>query len=225
MNTIKRGRLYDFNNDYGIYELYSPKGIKYYLCMSNNDVNDYTFYVGFPTKDVNYQAAYEIKNEITMIFDMLYQLNPGSVYLFCEIDYQRLEEAANDNDNLLYNLLLNDVHDITKDAYALFNEVNVEQTLYFIKQSNADTKFINWIDLKLDGFIDIIKINDIKRKINKLKDDNTVEITFSNNQQITNLDNNIVKAPSYGFMNITFIGSILLLSIVLGIYIAIILIK
>ena len=229
MNTISRGKIYGFKDEYTIYELYSPQGTRYHMCLPNQDVSIYKMYLGFPTQDTDNEPTYEIKNEIERIYDMLYKINSTSVYVFCDIDYKALAEAANDNDNLLYNQLLTGIHDVTRDAFSLLNRnnaVQVDQTIMAIKQTPSDIKFINWLDLKLNGFLDGVKLESIEKKYRQLMADESVTIDYNNQRQVQDVKvRKLIKPDSYGFMTMTFIVSILLISIMLGIFISLMLIN
>ena len=228
MNTINRGKIFGFKDEYTIYELCTRKGNAYHLCLPNNDVSVYTMYLGFPTKDTNEEPTYELKNEIENVYDMLYKLNTTSIYVFQDLDYKKLAEAANDNDNLLYNQLLQNVHDVTRDAYNLLNHGDkafVDQTIHAIKQGPADIKFINWLDLKLNGYLEGIKLDTIKKRYNEIINDEEVQISYGNPKKEDVKVRRLTKPNDYGFMNITFIAAILLISIFLGIVIALSLIN
>ena len=222
MNTISKGKLFEFKDDYSIYELYSPKGIRYYLSIPNSDVTNYKMYLGLPTQDIESEATYEIKNEITSVYDMLYKINPTSIYLFCGINYQKLIEASNDNDNLLYNRLLSDIHDITEDVYHIINgNANMDQVIYAIKKTPEDIKFINWLDLKLNGYLESVKLKNIKNRYDEIIYNENIKEEIITEKTEDNVKKKVLTKPnSYGFMNMTFIISILILATTIGIFIA-----
>ena len=246
MNTIKSGTLYSFNNRYSIYEL-SNNNITYYLSMPNNDINNYKIYLGFPVIETKDASKETITMEIKNIMDIIHTTNPNGIYVYCNIPRNELVEAANDNDSLLYERLLNKVSLITSDSYKVINEnnnVSIDSVIYLVKQTDEDTKFINWLEVKLYGFVNGISINKLKQTYDNYLFNNTNEQVFSGSSDgsgngprglsggggtdtLTNNNTKVKKLikpiPKHGYTSFTFI--ILVLSIMIGIGIAYLFIK
>lgn len=245
MNTISKGTLYSFNNDYSIYELNANNSHKYYLSMPNKNIDTCQLYIGFPTIDMNSFDKEQTIDEINKYAKIIHKLDPNGLYLFSNLSFNELKEASNDNDNKLYNILLNKLHFITKDAYdaiTINNSVTINSQIYAIKQNSDDTKFIDWLELKLNGFIIPLTGNKLIKEYNKANNtsSNLVEDTgnsdfgargfsgngISNTKSDTKVKK-LVKPQSgrKGFSSFSFIILTLILALFMGIGLAYLLIK
>jgi len=147
-----------------------------------------------------------------------------------------IEEAAYENDRRLYTKLFNKIHAITNDVYNKFTENNIKlkEKIFFIKQNDNDSKFIDWLEINMNGFIESI---DCKKKqiyfVNDTNQDDDSSITNNNNNTNSNGNdyNNVKikkltsKKKNSGFSTFSFIIFVLITSIFLGINIASLFIK
>ena len=197
MNNIKKENLYAKENNYNIYELVTNKEntpILYYMCTPNNKPkSNINIYIGFPNINLTNSSKEDIDNEIKEIADMTSSIDNSSIYLMCNIDYKKIKEAANDNDNIMYNDILNDLSAITHNAYEIINKENdkkINQVITAIKQNENDSKLIDWLELKLNGFIDNIKIKDLRKKYYDIVIMNTSIINLDEINESIKKDNN-----------------------------------
>ena len=238
MNTISKGTLYSFNNDYSIYELKANDSLTYYLSMPNKDINTCQIYLGFPTLEMSILDKEQEIAEISRLSDIIHKINPNGLYLFCNLPYGELHEASNDNDNRLYTILLNKLHLITKDLYdtvSINNNVTINPQIYGIKQNNDDTKFIDWLEIQLNGFINGVTYKSLaksyKKEITSQDDGNsdlgTKTMDGNINTKSSGKAKKLVKPNTSrkGFSSFPFILLILSISLVLGISFAYLLIK
>lgn len=237
MNTISKGTLYSFNNDYSIYELNANNSLTYYLSMPNKDINNCQLYLGFPTLEMNTYDNELTITEINKMAEIIHKINPNGIYLFCNLPFNELYEASNDNDDKLYGILFNKLHIITKDAYDAIstnNDVFVNPKILAIKQNNIDTKFVDWLEIRLNDFIDGITYKSLLRELTTIQDDGNSDFgTRSNNGgSITNTKSDVkvkklVKPQTgrKGFSSFAFIILILVIALFMGVGLAYLLIK
>ena len=108
--------------------------------------------MGFATKELQTLNEEELIQEIRRISDSVHIAYPNGIYVLPIINYAFYEEAAKENDNRLYNQLLNKViQPVTYSVYSLLNnqDMRVSQTIKMIKQNDNDNKFVSWLFLKL----------------------------------------------------------------------------
>lgn len=203
--------IFHKESEYKIYELYNNKAESYYLTIPNNDIDTFEIYVAFPKKDISSLSQEEIINEIKEINDLVIKSNPSSIYILPNIKVSELTDAANENDFKLYNELLSHIHTTLSDTYdKIGKHKNIKQKITFIKQTNSDSKFINWLETNMNNYINSISINSLKRNNTKekeeIKSNNILEQTNPKTKKLTP-----EKLNNHGFSN--FINIILLLII------------
>ncbi len=233
MNTIRSGKLCSFNNHYSIYEINPSKDTIYYLSIPNRNFDYCQLYLGFAKNDLNSPDKETIINEITTITDIVFGNDTEAIYIHLNIPNNRLTEAANVNDNFLYEQLLSTIHQITSNCYQTINEnnnVTISNTLYLIKQDNEDIKLINWLELRLNNFVVGIDINKLKANIQTNEGGGTPKGFSGNGIANTNTKNNVLvkklvppKAGKHGYTTFTLI--VLIIAIILGIGLAYLLIR
>ena len=246
MNTINKGSIVTFKNDYSIYKV-DEDSISYYLCIPNNDTYRVTMYIGISNNDLSTMEKDEIVNEIDGIGNKIFKVNPSSIYLVPVLNYDKLVNAINDNDDYFYNKLLDDLHKTTRSAYETINNnnsVEINEKILAIKDNNRMDRFIDWLDVKMAGNLDTINIRTIDNLYNEIDLEKTqiiptdivgmiTEDTTSGNGPKGNsggpgnsepVKTNDVKVRrkippklNLGFSRITFITLIIGMSIVFGI--------
>ncbi len=238
MNTISKGTLYSFNNDYSIYELNANDSLTYYLSMPNKDIDSCQLYLGFPTLDMSILDKNQFTEEISRFSKVIHTVNPNGLYIFCNLQYNELHEASNDNDDRLYTILLNKLHLITKDVYdavSINNNVTINPQIYAIKQNNDDTKFIDWLEIRLNGFITSLNGKKLLKEYSSISKNNVLDETgnsdfgtrgfsgdgFSNTKSDVKVKK-LVKPQSgkKGFSSFAFIILTIIIAFVIGLGLA-----
>lgn len=180
MNTINKGNIYSLKDNYIIYEIDDTS--KYYLCIPNHDTYKYTMYMGLSMNNFNKIDKENKITEIDSIASKLYKINPNSVYLLPVVNHDKLINAVYDNDDYFYNKLLNDLHKCIKDAYDTIrtnNTVSINSVIYAVKQNNKVDYFLDWLDVKLGGYLDTININKINELYNEINLEKTQVIKIA----------------------------------------------
>ena len=248
MNTISKGTIFKFNNDYSIYEV-NDNNLKYYITVPNDDTYTITLYIGLTLNDYNLIDKDTKEKEIDEIASKIYKLNPNSVYLLPILDLERLNNAISDNDDYFYNKLLLDLQKRISDVYSTINannSVSVNNIIYGIKQNNEADKFLDWLECKLPEHFKIKNITDITKKYNQTNlehtqlfslDDigssdggtalsgGTGDTELVNSQTLVKKKTPPKPSGKHGFSNITFSILIIGLAIVLGIIIAVMILQ
>ena len=220
MIKIANSIPYVSNEKYTIYELYSNMAIPYHLYIPNNDYQEVNLYIGFPTNNRINSTKKDIINEVISVTDNISENNKNNIYVLLEIDFEKLKEAATENDDKLYNELLKNISSITSDVFkkiAINNKIN--QTITAVKQTSFDTKFINWLEIKLPSFINGIEL---PNNYNKMSDNDTQEIDPIDNSKIGIQKNNtytrkkVMKKNNNGTANIMLLVITLALVLTVG---------
>lgn len=202
----------------------------YYICLPNKYCTFYHLFMGFSFKDLNKLSEEELIKEIRLIGDSVNVAYPNGIYVLPIINPDLLIEATNENDDRLYNKILNKkIQPITHEVYSLFSNRNtqVSPVIKMIKQNNMDTKLIGWIYLKLGSvFVKEILFDNTPPEVEVQKEvENTIHeeetIFLDSNEYLTSNDEVYIKdslkaAVSPGFGSIGSILFILSISIVLG---------
>ena len=238
MNTISKGSLYSFNDEYSIYQLYTDNAQLYYLSIPNKNIDNCQVYVGFPSKDLNTFTKDEFIGEVDTTFRTINGINQDNIYLCCPLSASELIEAGTDNDNKLYKVLLSKLHDVTKDTFNTLsknNNVTISPVVYAIKTNNYDTKFIDWLEIVFNGFIDGVTFNSLKkqykRQASEASDGNSDFGTRTNSGgTLTKSDVKVKKlvkpqTGKKGFSSFAFISLIIVIALFMGIGLAYLLIK
>lgn len=229
------------------YKIYKRNG--YYLCMSDIESNNYQLFIGFANKDLNSLSKEEIIAEIRRISDLINMINKSGLFVLPIINPYELEQAAMENDDrLFYEIMSKKIQPITNDIYTLLRSENkkIDSVIRMIKQTDADRKLIDWMDMKLmESGVDYIEdIEYEKLKVQNKQEPNKVQQeVYTQNPQENNsyaippidrsyeetmsqtksnqLARRLVKPNEHrrpsGFSNFGFIMIVLSISILLGI--------
>jgi len=227
--------LFFQNEKYSIYKC-NINNLSYYLSMPNIDVSEYQMFIGLPTENIINLENDKISDIINNINNFIPDTYINGILVLPCIKDTVIEEAAYENDRRLYTKLFNKIHAITNDVYNKFTENNIKlkEKIFFIKQNDNDSKFIDWLEINMNGFIESI---DCKKKqiyfVNDTNQDDDSSITNNNNNTNSNGNdyNNVKikkltsKKKNSGFSTFSFIIFVLITSIFLGINIASLFIK
>lgn len=209
----------------------SKENGNYFLCLKNGQANDYQIYFSFSNQNIDEfdkdKFIEEFKN-----FKIINDEN--AVIVISVINKNRLTDVANnENEERAYLPFLNQFHSILYDANSrlTFARKNVLPTLKLVKRDDTDEKFFDFVETKLGNFASQIDIRN--RKFANILEENTDNgggITNGNMELGQNNDKPKVKKLTsknthFGFSSFSFVLLTLVLSIFLGIGIAILLIK
>ena len=241
MNTISKGKLHSFNKNYSIYQI-DNNGLSYFLSIPNSDHDSYELFLGFPKDDIDTLSDGEITSDIKEVSDLINTFDNEGIYLFCPLPFNDMLEAAHDNDNLLYERLLSRLHMITRDCYNVINEnnnVTINKNITIVKRSEFDKKFTNWLEIRLNGYINGINYSSLLKNYENSLFNNTNGAIFSDNDGNSSFGSRtngtdskvssnvktkkLIKPGKHGYTSFTLI--ILLMSIFMGIGIGYLLIK
>lgn len=210
------------------YSIY--KNNNFYLCLPNKYCNFYHIFMGFSYKDLNTLTQEELIKEIRLISDSINTAYNNGVYVLPIISPKLLEDATKENDDRLYNKILNKIiQPITYEIYSILSNKNtkVSQTIKMIKQNDMDTKLVGWFYLKLGSvfikeitFDNTPKSTTIPKALENTVHDNS-SIFLDYNDYVTNKDeiyisDSLKAATSPGFGSIGSILFILSISLILG---------
>lgn len=218
------------------------KNDKYYLCMSNEQVNNYQLYIGFSERDLSTSSKVSVVNETRKVSDLINSIDKTGIYILPIISPVFLEQAALENDDRIYNRIMNEnIQPITAEIYHRLASLgkSVNQRIKMIKQNDIDTKIIGWLSMKLgDSFINEIEYSAIKKICGKTEvhnvtminvDGNTIRennVPSSNdNKTESNLNKQLLFNASLGYGNIKIIVMILIGALLLGVGLGCLLIK
>ena len=165
MNTINKGNIITFKTDYTIYRV-DENNSSYYLCIPNTDTYRVTMYLGISNNDLSTMEENEVVKEIDNIGSKIYKINPNSIYLVPILNFDKLVNAINDNDDYFYNKILDDLHNTIRNAYETVNNnnsVKVEDKILAVKANNRMDRLIDWLDVKMVEYLDTINIQTIDK--------------------------------------------------------------
>lgn len=162
-------------NGYTIYQFRVDK-YNYFLAIPDEYTDTYQMFIGFPKKDFKDTPKDEIISEIDDIKKMIAGINKNGIYIIPDIPLDMLYEASLENDNKKFEQILNDViKPIIQDAYTIMKDYGskdrtINQVINWIKQTESDTKFIQWIEINMPNFAYGITIDDLKNYYYNNKD-------------------------------------------------------
>lgn len=249
------GELIASLENYSIYKSYVNDDISYYLCIPNGSINKCQIVLGFANENLDSLSQDELIAKISEVNDMVFNLNNESIYAIPNIDELEYKNAVLENDNRLYeNILNNKIHPITQDIYNMLikngiKKNNISQVISVIKKTDDDKKFTFWLSMRLgDNYINEIDYKDLLDGYNLKIDDSQIIINDPNdeiinnsgiapvnrdyeNTQVIEKENRLVKKltkpvdKSPGFSSFKFIIVFMLITIIFGISIGYLLVK
>ena len=135
------------NDDYKICEEFDNNGNRYLLCIPNADSPEYKICCSL---NDNYLSPGDMLLKASNIYATILKKNKNLVYAHMILDTDELKEAAHDNDNPLYTMLLRKILSIIKDAYQVTIKEKlaaISNKLGFVSLSDDDQKFLDWIEI------------------------------------------------------------------------------
>lgn len=190
------GELIASLENYSIYKSYINETDSYYLCIPNGNIGKCQIVLGFSDKNFDTLSDDDIINKISEVNDMIYSLNNDSIYAIANIDEVMFRNAVLENDNRLYeNLLNNCIHPITQNIYNMLvkngvKKGNVNQVISVIKRTDGDKKFAGWLSMRLgDNFINEINYSELISKYRIKEESSMVDVVVVENYNIDSLPN------------------------------------
>lgn len=132
--------------NYTIYKITHQATGGYYVCVPNNQLQNYQMFVGFANKDLSTLSKEEIIVEVNKVASFVNSLNNAGIYILPDIPISQLEQAVLANDERMFNnILVNRIQPITKQVYLLLNKRVNTSMINMIMQSGNDKKIVDWI--------------------------------------------------------------------------------
>lgn len=228
------------NSDYELYLEYDNTGNKYYLCIPCNNEMEYEVFFGLDKDNI---SNGDIIDGIARTYNQISQKKKNIIYINAIIEINDLVEASRDNDQRLYNVLLDRIHQTIRHAYEVIIKEKlaaINNVITMVKKDDDDTKFIDWLESNMPTYIQSVSL----RIDNHHKLDDTVEVpivdssdgggnilaggTANSNSLMQNKEFTKKKIPpknNHGFGNIILIIIVLMIALIVGIGIAYLLIK
>lgn len=223
---------------YSVYQINNDNIGNYYIVMSNNETTNYQMLISFDTINMSMLSPNEGVSKIKETADSICSKRNNIIYVVIGIPKEELEDATRENDELLYNKLLEQrIRPITADIHQIvinMGNKNLSQTIGVIKRNDMDKKLAGWLSMKLgDNFIKEIDYNLFLREYSQDTADGGIAPVNHEFDNVNNVSKNetLVKTltkpnnTSPGFGNIKFIIITLLSSLVVGVSIGCLLMK
>lgn len=169
MTYQSSGIEYGKINGYTIYQFNNKNAQNYFLSVPDEYVENYQLFIGFPNKDLKDKPQKEIIEEFKEMNNLLNGINKEGIYIIPDISPKELEEAAKENDNKKFNQILNKLTPMISEAYQTlisYNTAkkNIDQVTNFIKKTESDRKFVDWLEINMPNFIHGITYEEIKKQ-------------------------------------------------------------
>lgn len=248
--NFKNGILIHKNEAYNLYHLYLKDLTEFIISTPNNDFNKYKLLIYFDNlnfKNENIDTDELITGRLVKKMDIIYSQSPNSICVIPTISKKEFNDINQENDDRPYNKLLKDLDKIVNYAYwSIKNNLIFEDTMHIdpqigiIKQTEGDIKFIWWLELRGNKKYKQVVIESPKQK------EITEKPSLENLQKITITpvtQNVLVKSPprrqtmkrtrkpkgdgihSTGYSNMAFIIMVLTISLLMGIGLAVLILK
>ena len=204
-----------------------------YICFPANYHEKYQLVIDFPEEYYKSLRDEEMIHEIKNICDKIYSNNNNYVYILTNVTTYDLAEAENDNDSPLYNHIFKKIGICISMMLKQYHSILVDETIYVNVQTNDDEKLIQWLEIHAPMYQRLNIDSSLNKEINN---DDTGWTTMGGivNGGVSIEASNSVNKPKakklalpnkHGFLNITFIITIILISIVIGVGLAYIIMK
>ena len=167
------GELIANLDNYTIYRVLNEKSGNYYLSVCNGNITKCQIYLGFADKQTDILSEEEIISMISEVNGIIQRKNNDSIYIVLDIPHSLLEEATNENDNFMYNEILEQrIHPIILDVInniLVKNGINIEkinQVIKVVEKNDRDKKIGGWLAIhpQIGSFIEEIDYNKLKEK-------------------------------------------------------------
>ena len=181
------GELIASLENYSIYKSYVNNDVSYYLCVPNGSMSKCQIVLGFANENLDSLSQDELISKISEVNNMVFNLNNESIYAIPNIDEIEFKNAVLENDNRLYeNILNNKIHPITQDIYNMLikngiKKNKISQIISVIKRTDDDKKFTFWLSMKLgDNYINEIDYKELLDRYNLKEKNTSIEIDTVN---------------------------------------------
>ena len=229
---IKNGILLYLADKYAIYEMYADDTSQYYMCIANSQNNNYEMIIDFPEAYFDSLLKDDKLSAIIDTCDVLFKDYYPYIYILPNISTKEFKEAKTENDNHAYQILLRKLQKYTYDVFKSITSSNesikLDNTIHIVVDTDDDKKFIDFLDLNLNGYFVPMKI---KRNKENNDTDNEIPIIVSNNQGQNEIIKNNSKIKKLfprdkkGFTSLAFITLTIIIALIIGISIGYLLVK
>lgn len=184
--NIKNGVPIINSNTYCMYHMYLPDTTDFFMSIPTETFKTYKMIIDFANIDFKSNGINiddKIKNKYSFNLEVAYEEYPNCIYvLIPKKVLKEFNDAINENDDRLYELLLEKLNKYKNYAYwsianvAVFEDsISVEPEVNIIKQSEEDKKLFWWFDIKgIKGFKQIELHENtkeiVKKRIEELKE-------------------------------------------------------
>ena len=236
MNTInvKNGLMIDKIENYSMYEMYTEDAEKYYMCLPTSEESEYQMVIDFPEEYFKSLLNEEITAELKRICDSLFQKKRNALYVLPNISTYDVSIYKEENDDHAYQNLFKNLQRYTRSAYnALSGNINISNVIAIVTQTNDDRKLMDWLDIVMPGYFENIDLSALIA--DKIATDDTGWTSYGSmsNGGNTLSESNTKSKPKvrvlvpnkHGFLNITFTIVIIVLSLIIGLVVAIMIMR
>lgn len=229
---IKNGIKLTTNKNYELYQMYTDDATEYYMCIPNSPKKEYKMIIDFPEEYYKSLLKDEIIDEINSICDYLYNKQENYIYILTDITTYDLSLVNNENDKHAYSVLLKQIQKFTYNAYKVItnnnSDNNSENTLNpvidIVTQTSNDKKFIDWLDINLNGYFSSVELSNKKQLISQNNNENISLNKAENMFEISEIPTKsniktkkLVPNNKKGFSNFDFIVLGILISFIVSI--------
>lgn len=233
------------DNDFGllvhsndIYNFYMNSTLNidtYYLAIPKKELQEYSLYVDIPDKDLRYLDR---NTSISELINTIKNNNQSEkIYLFPILPKELILSRENVNDDIINRELERQLISLISEIFDKFIKKNklLEQCAYLIITNDLEKNLVDWINLN-SMYANFIKGYNLpyQKELSEYSgndhiyddtDDNSGNSLAGNSESISNSITKpkvkVKKLPNkHGFSNITFIITTIILSLIIGIYLA-----
>ena len=231
----EKGRLLNKYQNYSLFEVFTDNGLKYYMCLPNEETFDIQMAIDFPEENDEDRKIAGLENVCNTLYD--YRVNYA--YLLTGVSTSDVTLASLENDDHAYGILRDELCKYTSHATKIIMEdvaAKMLPVVGIIVQTDNDKKFMDWLDIEYPDLFKKIDLSNLVKINYKVTDDDgwTTRGGPSNGGDGLEVTNNLSKPktkkltlPSgkHGYLNITFAIVVIALAFAIGIGLAVILMK
>lgn len=233
---------------YSIYLITIDEDNKYFLSLPDKNYLHPSLALAFSSHYQNSSNTEEVRKEITEISDKIQFDNQDMIIAMPLIPYESLKEASKTNDYYLYQRILTKLHTITIDINRKVTNQNLNislnQVIIIITQNDIDKNLADWLTMSFGSkYFKSLSLDQkekstpIEQRITPIIQESYYDSGDDGNSGLNlngSISNENVKVlakvppkPSthHGFSSFSFILVTLILSIIIGITIAVLIIK
>ena len=225
---IKNGILLDKTDKYSVFEMYTDDVEQYYMCIANKAENNFEMVLDFPEAYFNSLLKDDKLSEIKKTCDNLFESETSYIYILPNVSSYEYEEAKTNNDDHSYQVLLRKLQKYTYNAYKSVtdsNNVKIDKTIDIIIDTDDDKKFMDYLDVTLNGYFKPIKLG------RKIPINNEVEIITNDKEEILptvkkeNIKIRKLLKDNKGFSNVIYFASIITIIVIISVCVAYLMVK